>query len=149
MTSKWIPIKRRPLTEEERESILDYYGANYEFTSDDYAFDCRMPEEGQKILISTPWGVSIDVCEYDCTGNGLSLYSLEENGDWDGVTAWLPLPEPYKEEKYRLSEYPLCMARDEALCEALKGDYCTDKEACPNKGRKRRIKEPDNGDTMS
>ena len=54
--------------------------------------------------------------------------------------AWQPLPNPYKEEKYRLSEYPLCMARNEALCEALKGDYCTYNEACPNKGRKRKIK---------
>lgn len=93
----WIPIKRRPLTEEERESILEYYGANYEFTSNECVFDCRMPEDGQKILISTSWGVSIDVCEYDCTGEGLNLYSLEEYGDWDDVTAWMPLPEPYKE----------------------------------------------------
>ena len=52
-----------------------------------------------------------------------------------------------KKEKpvvYDLSKYPLCNARGEALCEALKGDYCTYEGNCPNKGRKRRIRRADN-----
>ena len=94
---EWIPIKTRPLTDEERKSISHYYGFNYD-ASNDYAFDCPMPEEGQEILISTPWGVSKDRCEYDCTDDGMSLFSLEDRGDWEDVKAWMPLPEPYKKE---------------------------------------------------
>ena len=94
----WIPITTRPLTAEERESLLQYYGDDYEFTETDDAFDCPMPEEGQEILISTSWGVSKDRCECDYTGDGMDLYALEDNGDWDGVKAWMPLPEPYKKE---------------------------------------------------
>lgn len=96
LQSAWIPIKTRPLTDEERKSLSQYYGSNYEDTADEWAFDCPMPEEGQEILISTSWGVSKDICEYDCTDDGMGLFSLEENCDWDGVTAWMPLPEPYK-----------------------------------------------------
>ena len=93
---EWIPIKTRPLTDEERKSISQYYGFNYD-ASNDYAFHCPMPEEGQEILISTPWGVSKDRCEYDCTDDGMSLFSLEDRGDWEDVKAWMPLPEPYKD----------------------------------------------------
>lgn len=95
---RWIPIKYRPLTIEERESLSRYFGIDYEETNDDVAFDCPMPDEGQEILISTSYGVATDVCEHDCTDDGIYMYSLENCGDWEGVNAWMPLPEPYKSE---------------------------------------------------
>ena len=61
------------------------------------------------------------------------------------------LEEQEKKEKpvvYDLSKYPLCGARGEALCEALKGDYCTYEGKCPNKGRKRRIRKDDMSDCI-
>jgi len=60
---------------------------------DDWAKDYESPVTLQ-ILISTPWGVSKDIVAIDdCEGIG-----LEERGDFDNVLAWMPLPEPYKEE---------------------------------------------------
>ena len=97
-TSQWIPIKYRPLTIEERESLSRYFGIDYEEIKDDVAFDCPMPDEGQEILISTSYGVATDVCEHDCTDDGIYMYSLENCGDWDGVNAWMPLPKTYKSE---------------------------------------------------
>lgn len=90
---EWIPIKLRPMTEEEVKEQEEKWG----WTLDDYekfVFDCPLPDEGQEILIQKIWGVSIDTCEYDPDYG----YGLEENGDWIGVLAWMPLPKPYKEE---------------------------------------------------
>ena len=83
----WIPIKAHPATEEERESCPDI----------DYWLDCEMPDDGQEILVTVKhknWiGVEKDVCYVD------SEYSLESGYDWDDIIAWMPLPEPYKEEE--------------------------------------------------
>ena len=56
-----------------------------------------MPEDKQSFLISTSWGVDIDVADNDIDGEGFICYGLEGNGDWDNVVAWQPLPKPYKE----------------------------------------------------
>ena len=93
---KWIPIKYRPLTEKERIAFAEHYGIEYCDTVDEKAFDCPMPEDGQEILISTKYGVDIDVADNDIDGEGFICYGLEGNGDWDSVIAWQPLPEPYK-----------------------------------------------------
>ena len=57
-----------------------------------------MPEDGQEILTSSSWGVTKDVADNDVVFDGYNTYGLEENGDWDGIDAWMPLPEPYKKE---------------------------------------------------
>lgn len=98
-TGEWIPVKYRPLTTEERIEFAEYYGIEYSDTVDEKAFDCPMPDDGQEILISTRWGVSTDVADNDIIDGGYSAYGLEGNGDWEGIDAWMPLPEPYKEEK--------------------------------------------------
>lgn len=92
----WIPITYRPLTVEERIAFAEYYGVEYCDTSEEKAFNCPMPEDGQEILISTSWGVAEDVADNDVDGEGFTCYGLENNGDWDGVDAWMPKPEPYK-----------------------------------------------------
>lgn len=96
--SQWIPITYRPLTVEERIAFAEHYGVEYCDTSEEEAFDCPMPEDGQEILISTSWGVVEDVADNDIDGEGFISYGLEINGDWDGVDAWMPKPEPYKKE---------------------------------------------------
>ena len=97
LKSTWIPITCRPLTEAERIKFSEYWGVEYCDTISEQAFDCPMPVHDQEILITTKWGVKEDVCLYDPDEG----YSLEENGDWDGVIAWMPKPKPYKkaEEK--------------------------------------------------
>lgn len=98
MNIEWIPVKYRPLTPEERIKFAEYYGIEYCDTVNEKAFDCHMPEDRQKILVSGSWGVSVDVADNDIDG-GLTIYGLEGNGDWEGIDAWMPLPEPYKEEE--------------------------------------------------
>ena len=93
--SEWHPIKYRPMMEEEKE--------HYELYEDDdeaEMFDCVMPEDGEKILITYEVDVcgkkkryvSAETCEYDGY-----YYGLEDN-DWDGAVAWMPFPEPFEGE---------------------------------------------------
>lgn len=82
---QWIPFKRRKPTEEEG-------------TKFDYILDCKLPENGQNILVSiivpghehvqydTYWGGNGDECFLD------SGYEIVEE-----AIAWMPLPAPYKE----------------------------------------------------
>lgn len=89
---EWIPITYRPMDEEEYEEFRKEFGELP--IKHRKMFSCPMPEDNQEILICTSWGgVSQDRCEIDEYG-----YALETQGDWYGVVAWMPLPEPYKGE---------------------------------------------------
>lgn len=90
---QWIPITYRPMTEEEEKKFCVKWGIK-EGSLEDWekrVFTCPLPEDGQEILISVGRYVHEDICSWDedCCG-------LENNGDWDGVDAWMPKPEPYK-----------------------------------------------------
>ena len=87
---RWNPVKTRPMDEEERAYWSDQLGYDFEY-EDAVMFDCKMPDDGDEILVSYGKWVNMDKCEIDG-----GLYCLEGNGDWDGVTAWMLLPEPYK-----------------------------------------------------
>ena len=82
--NKWIPLKTRPMTEEETTFYRDWseYGAEI--------FDCPLPDDGQEVLVS--WGgmVCVDTFVKDCDG------CYFEGVDIDDVVAWMPLPEAYK-----------------------------------------------------
>jgi hypothetical protein len=80
----WIPVKFRPLTDEEQEEYPDYC----------YMADCLMPGDGEEILVSTKYGrVEKDECGFD------DGYYLDSGYDWQmDIVAWMPLPEPYKAE---------------------------------------------------
>ena len=93
-TGEWIPITKRPMTDDEWEELSDE-AKDYIDEDGKWFFDCPMPENGQNIIISTKWGVWGDTCEISAEG-GLNAYYLEGQGDWDGVLAWMPMPEPYK-----------------------------------------------------
>lgn len=84
---RWIPFKTRPLTEEEKEEHPEW----------DRILDCKLPDDGQAIL------VSIDLRGHECvqydefySDDGSYLDSGYEIGD--EAVAWMPLPEPYREE---------------------------------------------------
>lgn len=80
----WIPITTRPLTDEEREQYDD------EVTS---IFTCKLPEDGEYVLITTSWGtVCTDCFSYDYFG------FFEDHPDEGDVIAWMPLPTPYMKE---------------------------------------------------
>ena len=84
---RWIPFKTRPLTEEEKEGNPDW----------DRILDCKLPEDGQAILISVNLRGHESV-QYDefYTDDGSYLDSGYEIGD--EAVAWMPLPEPYRKE---------------------------------------------------
>jgi hypothetical protein len=84
---RWIPFKTRPLTKEEKEEYPEWDGI----------LDCKLPDDGQRILVS----VSVrghESVQYDefYTDDGSYLDSGYEIGT--EATAWMPLPEPYKAE---------------------------------------------------
>lgn len=90
---KWIPIKTRPMSDEEREYYSEHFGYDIEY-EEATMFDCKMPEDGQEVWVCYENGiVSQDVCENDD-----GMIGLEGNGDWDYIVAWMPFhkPEPYK-----------------------------------------------------
>lgn len=82
---EWIPIKYREITDEERaeEHLPDHC---------DYRLICNMPEQEERILVTNGESVWLDMCCIDQEG-----YYLDSNYDWFDLTAWKPLPKPYKE----------------------------------------------------
>ena len=91
----WIPIKFRPMTDEEIQEREEALGIKLD-PDEKFMFACPLPDDGQEILISTKWGVSMDTCGYGPDYG----YGLEDHADWDGVLAWMPLPEKYEEKKH-------------------------------------------------
>ncbi len=82
----WIPVKYHQISEKEREE---------ESISRDihYILDCKMPDDEQEILVTNGKSTWRDTSFIDCDG-----YYLDSNYDWIEITAWRPLPEPYKED---------------------------------------------------
>ena len=85
-TDGWIPIKTRPMTEEEKE-----YYSEYLFEGNGLIYECPLPDDGKEVLITSKYG-SIDKTTFytDC-GNYFENYE-----DYDEVIAWQQLPQPYK-----------------------------------------------------
>lgn len=92
---QWIPVKFRPMDEEEKQYWEEHYGYKFGEDFDCKMFDCPMPEDGQEVWVCSKCGnVWQDTCVVD---EGIGL---EENGDWYDIVAWMPFnrPEPYKGE---------------------------------------------------
>ena len=80
---QWIPVTYHEATEEEKEA----YG---EFP---YMLDCKLPDDGEEILVCTKSG-----CVWtDTFFNDDGCY-LDGGYDFTEIAAWMPLPEPYKGE---------------------------------------------------
>ena len=88
---EWIPIKYHETTDDDGidKNIYPLF------------LDCKMPDNGQDILICTKGGlIGYDTC-FDDDG-----YYLDSSLDWiDDVVAWMPLPEPYRTEKENNPEW--------------------------------------------
>lgn len=92
---KWIPIKSRPADEEELKDIAERLGIELEDLQDDERdiYVSPLPEDDEEVLVCTSYGhVYIDTFYVEDEG----CY-FEINGEMDGIVAWMPLPEPYKE----------------------------------------------------
>ena len=97
----WIPITYRHMNEIELRAVCRFYGVDHptDLNEDEkLMFDCIMPDDGQRVLISTRWGVFADTSEIITEDGGVHYHSLEDRGDWEGVTAWMPAPEQYEPE---------------------------------------------------
>lgn len=91
--SEWIPLKTRPMDEDEREEWSERRGYKLE---DDEAviYDSLLPDEGEDVIICLRNGrIRVDTfCEDDC-GCYFDVYDIED------VVAWMPLPKPWGWEK--------------------------------------------------
>lgn len=81
---RWIPITKRPMTEDEK--------ARHEFYYDEAEIlDCSLPEDGEDVLITVNGRTWIDTfIRDDADGCYFESYDIDE------VKAWMPLPKPYK-----------------------------------------------------
>lgn len=87
---KWIPLKTRPMDEDERKEWEERCG--YKLVDcEAVIYMAPLPDDGQNVLICQRNGnIRMDTfVEDDC-----GCY-FDEYGDMDGVVAWMPLPEPY------------------------------------------------------
>lgn len=83
----WIPVKTRPMTEEEKE-----YYSEYLVDGNGMIYECTLPDDGQEVLITSKFGSIEKTTFYTDCGNYFENYE-----DYDEVIAWQPLPQPYKE----------------------------------------------------
>ena len=93
--SEWIPVTSRPMDEEERAEWSAKIGYDIEY-EDAIIYTSTLPDDGQEVLVCNEWGhVWIDTFSND-PDYGVGF---EENGDMDGIVAWMPKPKPYKPPK--------------------------------------------------
>lgn len=90
-TQQWHVIEKDPMTEDERKEWSERLGYDIEY--EEAYFYSNLPDDGQDVLVSTQYGVYEDTFHQD-----EGCY-FEANGDMDGILAWMPLPEPYKERE--------------------------------------------------
>ena len=85
---QWIPFKTRTLTEEEKEEYPEW----------DSILDCKLPDDGQRILVS----VSLrghECVQYDEFYTDAESYLDSGYEIGTEAVAWIPLPEPYTERR--------------------------------------------------
>ena len=83
-TNRCVPVKVRPLTDEEKKLYEEY----------EFMYDCKLPDDEQQVLITTKHG-NVEVTTF-C--NDIGCY-FEQYEDADDIVAWMPLPKPYKESE--------------------------------------------------
>ena len=88
--SEWIPIKTRPMTQEEIEEC-DWYNEDCL-----WMYACELPDDGEEVLITTRWGSVEKVTFYNNFNEGCYF---EEYRDEDDVIAWRQLPEKYQKAR--------------------------------------------------
>lgn len=91
---KWNPIKSRPMDEEERKEWSEWLG--FDLGDDESViYTSQLPDDGDEVMTCNLYGtVEMDIFHDD--GDGVYF---ENNGDMDGIVAWMPKPKPYKPSK--------------------------------------------------
>lgn len=90
---KWIPVTKRPMTEDEK----PWHESCYDEAE---ILDCPLPEDGEDVLITVNGRTWIDTFIRDDTDG-----CYFESYDIDEVKAWMPLPKPYDpQERSRANE---------------------------------------------
>lgn len=82
----WHEISMRPLTEEEAKEYEEFYGS-----VPSCIMDCELPDEGQKILVATKYGVYVDEYLTDSDDCYNTCY-LDSDREWTEVFAWAEMP---------------------------------------------------------
>ena len=89
-TGGWNVITKCPMDADEIATWSENLG--YEIPDDEAFMYGNLPEEGAEVLVCTLSGtIFIDTL---CRDEGCYF---ENYGEMDGIVAWRPLPEPYKE----------------------------------------------------
>lgn len=99
---EWIPIKTRPLTEEEKQNAIEEHGVEpcdleYPFA---WHFDCELPklkedEQSVDVLVTTALGF-VKVTNFFIDYLGCPCFEdMDEAGEF---VAWMPLPKAYESE---------------------------------------------------
>lgn len=92
--TEWILFKTRPMDEDERKEWSEKLGYNLEH-EDAVIYTGQLPDDGQEVIVCSKYGhIWIDTFEID-PDYGVGF---EENGDMDGLVAWMPKPKPYNGE---------------------------------------------------
>jgi len=86
---EWIPITKRPVTNEEQELYED----QELYLEGMMILTCPLPDDGEEVLITIYGGVETDTFYKDNDG------CYFEGRDIDDVIAWQKKPEPYKESE--------------------------------------------------
>lgn len=86
--TEWIPVKTRKLTRTEEEDMFE--NSNYYYN---YMFDCKLPEDGEEVLVTTSTGEVTTTTFFNEGLDGCYFEYYEDEGD---VIAWMPLPQSYK-----------------------------------------------------
>ena len=89
--SEWVKITKRPMDEEERQEWSERLGFDIEY--EEAVIYSNLPDDGDRVLVCHENGfIEIDTFRDEYEG----CY-FEENGEIDGIIAWMPLPAPYTE----------------------------------------------------
>lgn len=90
--AEWNIIKSRPMDDEERNEWSERMG--YELDDDECVIYSNLPDDGQEVLVASKFGTVYVDTFYNDPDEGCYF---EDNGDMDGIIAWMPLPDPPKE----------------------------------------------------
>ena len=90
MQELYLPIHFEELLVNEQPTVMAW--RPFKFDEDGLLFN--IPEDGQEILVSRGYSVSHDIFEYD-----YEEYYLNSGKEIEEGMAWMPMPEPYKEER--------------------------------------------------
>lgn len=97
VNQKWIPIQSRPMTAEERDVYRERIG--FELDEDEAViFTSKLPDDRQDVLVSYTYSGYVGTDTF-CDDPDYGCF-FETNGEMDGISAWMPLPKPYKEEPH-------------------------------------------------